>query len=113
MRAFIAPLLLVLPLSTGAAHAGPGWTFCVAESGGGRDIWITAVFPASRNRERLEADLEAYLKGRGISGAVAQCPAPKDDKTEMVNAQFTAAEFHHKLGDTLHEVFAPEFDPRR
>ena len=45
--------------------------------------------------------------------AVAQCPAPRDDKVEVVNAQFTASEFHHKLGDTLHEVFAPEFDPRR
>ena len=113
MRAFVAPLLLAVSLSAAAARAGSGWTFCVAEAGGGRDVWITGVFPASRGRERLEADLEAYLKGRGVLGVVAQCPAPKDDKTEMVNAQFTAAEFHHKLGDALHEVFAPEFDPRR
>ncbi len=112
MRASAA-LILTLSLIANPVHASPGWTFCVAESGGGRDIWITGVFPALRDRERLEADLKAYLKGRGVSGAVAQCPAPKDDKVDMVNAQFTAAEFHHKLGDTLHEVIAPEFDPRR
>ena len=112
MRASVARILAISMIAA-PAHASSGWTFCVAESGGGRDIWITGVFAAVRDRERLEADLKAYLKGRGVSGAVAQCPAPKDDKTEMVNAQFTAAEFHHKLGDTMHEVFTPEFDPRR
>jgi hypothetical protein len=112
MRARVAQIL-VLSLIAGSAHASSGWTFCVAEAGGGKDIWITGVFPAVRDRERLEADLKAYLKGRGVSGAVAQCPAPKDDKVEVVNSQFTAAEFHHKLGDTLHEVFTPEFEPRR
>ena len=40
-------------------------------------------------------------------------PAAQDDKTEVVNAQFTAAEFNRKLGHTLHEVGAPEFEPRR
>ena len=49
----------------------------------------------------------------GVAGAVAQCPAPKPDRTDMVNAALTAAQFHRKLGDTLHEVVAPEFDPRR
>ncbi|HEY3720708.1 MAG TPA: hypothetical protein VGL41_11290 [Roseiarcus sp.] len=112
MRARVAQIL-VLSLIAGPAHASAGWTFCVAEAGGGKDVWITGVFPAVRDRERLEADLKAYLRGRGVAGAVAQCPAPTDDKVEMVNAQFTAAEFHHKLGDTLHEVFTPEFDPRR
>jgi hypothetical protein len=111
MRA-LAARILTLSLIAGPAHASPGWTFCVAEAGGGRDIWITGVFPAVRDRERLEADLKSYLKSRGIS-AVAQCPAPRDDKVEVVNAQFTASEFHLKLGDTLHEVFTPEFDPRR
>jgi hypothetical protein len=112
MRAFAAPLLVALFLMCRPAHASSGWTFCVADAGG-KDIWITGVFPAFRDRERLEADLKSYLKSRGVSGAVAQCPTPNDDKVEMVNAQFTAAEFHHKLGDTLHEVFTPEFDPRR
>jgi hypothetical protein len=111
MRA-LAARILALALIADPAHASSGWTFCVADAGG-KDIWITNVFPAIRDRERLEADLQAYLKGRGISGAVAQCPTPNDDKTEMVNAQFTAAEFHHKLGDTLHEVFTSEFDPKR
>ena len=113
MCAFAARILLVLPLMSGAAHASPGWTFCVAASSDGKDVWITGVFPASRERERLEADLRAYLKGHGVPGADAQCPSPRDDKTEMVNAQFTAAEFHRKLGDTLHVVVAPEFDPKR
>ena len=112
MRA-LAVRIFALSLIAGPAHASSGWTFCVAEAGGGKDVWITGVFPAVRDRERLEADLKAYLKGRGVSGAVAQCPAPTDDKVEVVNAQFTASEFHHKLGDTLHEVFTPEFDPRR
>lgn len=113
MRAFAARFLLVLPLCACPAHAKPGWTFCVAETDGGKDIWITGVFPAVHDRERLEADLKAYLKGRGVPDAIAQCPAPKDDMVEMVNAQFSATEFHQRLGDTLHEVFTPEFDPRR
>ena len=112
MRALPARILLILPLICAPAQASAGWTFCVAASSDGKNVWITGVFPANRDRERLEADLRAYLKGRGVSGADAQCPAPKDDKTEMVNAQFTAAEFHRKLGDTLHEVVAPEFDPK-
>ena len=113
MRALIARIVLVSPLFCGSAHASAGWTFCVAESGGGKDIWITSVFAASREREQLEADFKTILKHRGVGGAIAQCPAPKDDKTEMVNAQFTAAEFHRKLGDTLHEVPLSEFMPRR
>jgi hypothetical protein len=110
MRAFAAPILFLLPLIGGSAKA-EGWTFCVAEAGQGRDIWITEVFPAARDREQLEVDLKAYLKGRGIVAADAQCPAPKDDKIEMANAQYSAAEFHRKLGDALHEVTAPEFAP--
>ncbi|MGO4873045.1 MAG: hypothetical protein ACLPGW_21000, partial [Roseiarcus sp.] len=95
------------------ARASTGWTFCVAASPGGKDVWITDVFAPGRDRERLETDLKGYLKGQGVAGAVAQCPLPKDDKTEAVNAQFTAAEFNRKLGHTLHEVGAPEFGPRR
>lgn len=89
------------------------WTFCIAEAAGEKDVWITEVFAAAHERERLEGDFKAYLKGRGVVRPVAQCPQPKDDKTEMVNAQFTAAEFHRKLGEALHEVVAPEFDPLR
>jgi hypothetical protein len=95
----------------GSARAG--WTFCIAESSGGKNIWLTGVFTATRERERLEGDFRAYLKSQGVDQSIAQCPASKDDKTEMLNARFTAAEFHRKLGDALHEVTAPEFDPRR
>jgi hypothetical protein len=112
MRAFAALIVLLSPLIGEPAKAA-GWTFCVAESGRGKDIWITAVFPAARDRGRLEMDLKSYLRGRGVAADDAQCPAPKDDKTEMVNAQFSAAEFHRKLGDALHEITAPEFAPPR
>jgi hypothetical protein len=112
MKTAAARILLLLPLIGGPANAA-GWTFCVAEAGAGKDIWITPVFPASHDRERLEIDLKAYLKGRGVAAAVTQCPAPKDDKTDMVNAQLTAAEFHRKLGDALHEVMGPEFERQR
>jgi hypothetical protein len=102
-----------------AALAGPaaaepsGWTFCVAEGAGARDIWITAVFATSHERDHVESEFSAYLKGRGFAAPVAQCPAPKADKTEMVNAQIVAVEFHRKLGDQLHEVAAAEFGTRR
>ena len=80
-----------------------------------RVFWITDVFPAVRDRERPEADLKAYLKGqRRTCRRRRACPTRKDDKVEVVRARNAqASEFHHKLGDTLHEVFAPEFDPRR
>ena len=45
--------------------------------------------------------------------ADAQCPQPREDKTEAVNAQFQAEEFNRKLGATLHAVLAGEFPPRR
>jgi hypothetical protein len=93
--------------------AWAGWTFCVAETSGGDEIWLTEVFAASMDRERLEGEFKDYLKSRGESGAVVQCPAAKEEKTEMLNARFTAAEFHRKLGDTMHDVKLSEFAPRR
>jgi hypothetical protein len=104
---------LVILLAALAQPAHASWTFCVAESGGGKQIWITSVFPAARDREQLEIDFKALLRSRGVGSAVVQCPAPQDDKTDAVNAQFTAAEFHRKLGDVLHSVAAPGFEPRR
>jgi hypothetical protein len=109
--AFLTGVLLLLSRDAGAAASG--WTFCVAEGASARDIWITAVFPTSRERDHIESEFSAYLKGRGFTTPVAQCPAPMADKTEMVNAQFVAVEFHRKLGDQLHEVTAAEFEPRR
>jgi len=113
MRGKFAGILVGLCALGAPAVARAGWTFCVAESSGGKDIWITSVFAPTRERERLEGDFRAYLRSRGVAQPIAQCPAAKDDKTDMVNAQITAAEFHRKLGDALHEVSAPEFDPRR
>ncbi len=113
MRLSATRILLALLLGAAPARASAGWIFCVAAAPNGKDVWITDVFAAARDRERLEGDLKGFLKGQGVAGAVAQCPLPKDDKTEVVNAQFTAAEFNRKLGHALHEVAAPEFEPRR
>ncbi len=96
-----------------AAAAEPQWTFCVASTRGGDDVWITDVFAAMRGRERLESDLKNYLRGQGVAGAVTQCPQPKDDKTEVVNAQFAAEEFNRKLDHSLHEVPARDFARKR
>ena len=49
----------------------------------------------------------------GAAGADAQCPMPREDKTEAVNAQFEAEEFNRKLGAKLHAVVAGGFLPRR
>ena len=37
------------------ARAQPRWTFCVAASKSGADVWITDVFAAERDREQLES----------------------------------------------------------
>lgn len=88
-----------------ASPRGARWTFCVAESG--RDVWISEVFAAARKREALEAQFAAGLRARGVVHPDAQCPQPQSDKAEAFNAQFTAAEFHRKLGQTLHAAAPP------
>jgi hypothetical protein len=94
------------------ADAAPRWTFCVAASKSGADVWITEVFAAERDRVELEGAFKAMLARTGAR-ADAQCPFPRQDKTEAVNAQFEAEEFNRKLGATLHAVLAGEFPPRR
>jgi hypothetical protein len=94
------------------ALAQPRWTFCVASSKSG-DVWITDVFAAERDREQLESAFKAMLERKGGAGADAQCPLPREDKTEAVNAQFEAEEFNRKLGATLHAAPASGFPPRR
>jgi hypothetical protein len=94
------------------ADAAPRWTFCVASSKSGADVWITDVFAAERDREQLERAFKAMLERRDPH-ADAQCPQPREDKTEAVNAQFEAEEFNRKLGATLHAVLAGGFPPRR
>jgi hypothetical protein len=95
----------VVLFAAAASPAEASWTFCVAESG--QDIFISDVFPAAQKRERLETDFAALLRARGVARPVAQCPAPQNDKAEVFNAQFTAAEFHRNLGQTLHDVTMP------
>src|ERR1700742_4861571 len=102
MRLALAVLLAAL-----AQPARASWTFCIAESDGGKQIWITSVFPAAQERERLELDFKMLLRDRGVLNPIVQCPFPQDDKIEVVNSQFTALEFHRKLGDSLHSVAAP------
>ncbi|HKI15942.1 MAG TPA: hypothetical protein VKA12_13230 [Roseiarcus sp.] len=94
------------------ADPAPRWTFCVASSKSGADVWITGVFLAEQARGRLESAFKAMVE-RSVASADAQCPLPREDKTEAVNAQFEAEEFNRKLGATLHAVFAGEFPPRR
>jgi hypothetical protein len=105
----LAAIAVCLPA---VALAQPRWTFCVAASKSGADVWITDVFVASHDREQLESAFKAML-GRAGARADAQCPLPREDKTEVVNAQFEAEEFNRKLGATLHPAAANEFPPRR
>jgi hypothetical protein len=111
MRGVAACCAVALSLPQLAA-AQPRWTFCVAASKSGADVWITDVFAAERDREQLESAFKAMLERAGAR-ADAQCPLPREDKTEAVNAQFEAEEFNRKLGATLHPAPAGEFPPRR
>jgi hypothetical protein len=105
-------LLAIAAIAPGIAHAQPRWTFCVASSKSGADVWITDVFAAERSRVELESAFKAILERSGAAGADAQCPQSREDKTEAVNAQFEAEEFNRKLGATLHAVSAGELPPR-
>ncbi|HEX9168111.1 MAG TPA: hypothetical protein VF886_04175 [Roseiarcus sp.] len=111
MRRSIALVALVIGLPA-LAGATPRWTFCVAASKSGADVWITDVFAAERDRVELESAFRAMVERTGAR-ADAQCPQPREDKTEAVNAQFEAEEFNRKLGATLHAVLGGEFPPRR
>jgi hypothetical protein len=112
MRISIALVAIVVSLPA-VALAQPRWTFCVASSKSGADVWITDVFAAERGREQLESAFRIRVERISGAGADAQCPMPREDKTEAVNAQFEAEEFSRKLGATLHAVFAGELSPRR
>ena len=101
-------LLAIAAFLPAMAHAQPRWTFCVASSKSGADVWITDVFAAERDRVELESAFKAMVERTGAR-ADAQCPQPREDKTEAVNAQFQAEEFNRKLGATLHAVLAGEF----
>ncbi len=106
-------LLAIASFVPATTHAQPRWTFCIASSKSGADVWITDVFAAERSRVELESAFKARLERSGAPGADAQCPQPLEDKTEAVNAQFEAEEFNRKLGATLHAVSAAELPARR
>jgi hypothetical protein len=110
-----APFLLFccLALAAAPAQASARYTFCVAETLGAKDVWITDVFIANADRERLENNLKSLLTRQGAQRVVAQCPAPSEDKTEVVNAQTTAEEFNRSLGKALHPVAVQELLSRR
>ena len=104
---------LCVALAASPAYASARWTFCVASASGARDVWITDVFIAGAERERLESDLKNLLTRQGAQRIVAQCPTPAEDKTAAVNAQTTAAEFNRKLGKALHAIGVQEMLSRR
>ena len=94
-------MLLVLAVLMAAAQpTAKGWTFCIAEAGD--DIYVTEVFEATLDREKLESLYAARLRANGVARADVQCPAPLLDRTEAVNAQFTAISFQRNLLHRLH-----------
>jgi hypothetical protein len=112
MRISIALAAIAIGLPA-AAQAAPRWTFCVAASKSGADVWITDVFAAERDRVELENAFKAMIGRAGAAGADAQCPQPLKDKTEAVNAQFEAEQFNRRLGAKLHAAPTAELPPRR
>ena len=108
MRAWRWLPFLCVALCAYPAQAAARWTFCVAAALGSSDVWITDVFSANSDRERLENDLKNLLTRQGAQRIVAQCPMPNDDKTAAVNAQTLAEEFNRKLSKTLHVLALPE-----
>jgi hypothetical protein len=109
-RLALVALLISLP---GVACAIPHWTFCVAAANGGSEIWLSDVFAADANREKLEGAFKAAVERLGATAANAQCPQPRDDRTVAVNAQIDAEAFNRKMGLNLHAVTASDFPGRR
>jgi len=93
-------LVLAALIAAAAQPSAKGWTFCIAEAGD--DIFFTEVFEAALDREKLEALYSARLRTNGVTRADVQCPAPLSEKTEAVNAQFTAITFQRSLLRRLH-----------
>ena len=61
----------------------------------------------------MEREFKRMLQVQGAADVDVQCPAALADKTDAVNAQFGAVEFHRKAGDTLHEAASPVAAARR
>jgi len=112
MRRAIALLAIAL-IAPASALGAPRWTFCVASSKGGSEVWITGVFAAERDRERLEGEFRNVVERLSATAADAQCPLPREDKTDAVNAQIDAEKFNRRLGAKLHAVAANDFPAGR
>ena len=113
MRSPILFAAFLAALAPAAAAANTRWTFCVASALETRDVYISEVFAASLDRERLEGEFKSTVTQAGARRVVAQCPAPKDDKTEAINDRFGAEQFNRKLGSEIHAVSLQQFPPRR
>ncbi len=109
----LAAALAVALCLPGLAQAEPRWTFCVAAASGGTQVWISEVFAAETGRERLEGAFKGAVGRLGAPGADVQCPEPREDRTDAVNAQFAAEAFNRKMGATLHAVPASDFPAER
>jgi hypothetical protein len=109
-RAAALAIALCLPAT---AQAGPRWTFCVAAAEDGAEVWISDVFAAEASRERLEGAFRAVVERQAATKANAQCPQPRNDRTDAVNAQFDAEAFNRRMGANLHAVPASEFPAGR
>jgi hypothetical protein len=113
-RAAISIALIVgLSLFHSATDAAELWTFCVASSPGGGEVWITRPFASSGERRALETEMQTTLKQRQGERTLAQCPQPSSDKVAVVNAQTAAIEFNRKLGAVMHELPEDEFPLRQ
>jgi hypothetical protein len=105
--------MLASCLSSAAHAAPPRWTFCIAASESGPDVWISDVFLAEGARERFETAFRSVVERLGAPRANAQCPLPREDKTVAVNAQIDAEAFNRQMGAALHAVPASDFPGRR
>jgi hypothetical protein len=112
IRSALAVPIFWLAFAAGPALGNQAWTFCVASALGSKEVWITRLFPAFVDRERLEREMRQLIERRAHASVVAQCPQPNKDKVSVVNAQTTAEEFNRKLGAILHAVPPQEFPPR-
>jgi hypothetical protein len=115
MRSFVmrhAAALGIALFLPAVADAAPRWTFCVAAAEGG-GVWISEVFAAEGNRERLEGAFKSVVERMGAMNPNAQCPRPRDDRTVAVNAQIDAEAFNQRMGASLHAVPASDFPAGR
>ena len=112
-RRRLIALTLAICVAGPPAGAAELWTFCVATALGGKDVWISDIFPAAVDREELEDGFKSLVERQGSSRVVAQCPQPNEDKVGVVNAQIAAEAFNRKLGAALHAISAQDFSRRR